>query len=186
MGFQSFRSPTLPVVRTQALAGSPSRALRSMMTPPRPASAAAWVGARSRSAYRTSASGSDPARFSTSRGAATPDPSATPRSVRDAAPRGRASMASPASSRCLRPFATELMPLVVRQALKRSQAPPWPGVSRTVRGVSRLQHAFGGSSYSPEQLESDDGNGGKPSSFRNSLCFLAVVRIMFSIFTNSP
>jgi hypothetical protein len=36
------------------------------------------------------------------------------------------------------------------------------------------------------QLESGDGNGGKPSSSRNSLCLIVAFWIAFSIISNMP
>jgi hypothetical protein len=37
-----------------------------------------------------------------------------------------------------------------------------------------------------DEFQSGDGNGGRPSSFMNSLCFLVVVMIVLSMSTNSP
>ena len=41
-----------------------------------------------------------------------------------------------------------------------------------------------GSSYSLDELESGDGNGGKPSCSRNLLCFIVAFWIVFSIISN--
>ena len=43
-----------------------------------------------------------------------------------------------------------------------------------------------GSSYSLDELESGDGNGGKPSSSRKSLCLIVAFWIVFSIISNTP
>ena len=41
-------------------------------------------------------------------------------------------------------------------------------------------------SYFLDELESGDGNGGKPSSSRNSLCLIVAFWIVFSIISNMP
>jgi hypothetical protein len=43
-----------------------------------------------------------------------------------------------------------------------------------------------GSSYSLDELESGDGNGGNPSSSRNPLCLIVAFWIVFSIISNAP
>ncbi len=43
-----------------------------------------------------------------------------------------------------------------------------------------------GSFYSLDELESGDGNGGKPSSSRNLLCLIVAFWIVFSIISNTP
>jgi hypothetical protein len=40
--------------------------------------------------------------------------------------------------------------------------------------------------YSLDELESGDGNAGKPSSPRNSLCLIVAFWIVFSIISNTP
>jgi hypothetical protein len=52
-------------------------------------------------------------------------------------------------------------------------------------GVAEKALLFG-FSYSLDELESGDGNGGKPSSSRNSLCLIVAFWIVFSIFSNTP
>jgi hypothetical protein len=43
-----------------------------------------------------------------------------------------------------------------------------------------------GSPYSLDELESGDGNGGKPSSSRNVLCLIVAFWIVFSTISNTP